>query len=135
MDLQTLALLLALLLAIWLLIRRRNAASADEPGPAPRVSKTRTAYHAVSIKFSDGACQAAKDLEGRRFLSSAAPKLPLPECSVLECNCRFAHHADRRSGKDRRSPFGPSGFGAGTGSYQQEQRQGRDRRKRRDEDR
>jgi hypothetical protein len=72
--------------------------------------------------------QGADDAPARRFLSSAAPKLPLPDCEVLDCSCRFVHHKDRRTGKDRRSPFGPSGFGGGTGNYEAEQRQGRDRR-------
>lgn len=134
MNLQVMALVLVLLLAIWLMVRLRKSASADEPRPAPRVRRSTTAYHAVSIKFSGTACKAAKEMEGRRFLSTAAPKLPLAECDVLECNCRFAHHADRRAGKDRRNPFGPSGFGSGTGKHEVEQRQGRDRRSNRDED-
>jgi hypothetical protein len=77
---------------------------------------------------------AAREIDGRRFLATAAPRLPLPDCNALECNCRFIHHEDRRSGKERRSPFGPGGFGGGTGSFKTEQRQGGDRRKRRDDD-
>ena len=68
------------------------------------------------------------DMSGRRFLATAAPKLPLPECNVLDCNCRFAHHEDRRTHKDRRSPFGPGGSGGATGSFSSEQRDGVDRR-------
>ena len=73
-------------------------------------------------------------MEGRRFLSTAAPLLPLPECEVLDCKCRFVHHKDRRASKDRRSPFGPSGFGGATGKHQQEQRHSTDRRTSDDED-
>lgn len=129
MNGPTLALILVLLLLAWLFVRRRQGTE-NKTGekPAQYASQKSTAYHAVSIKFTGNACKAARDLEGRRFLSSAAPRLPLPECDVLECNCRFAHHQDRRTGKDRRSPFAPSGFGGGSGRYEQEQRKGRDRR-------
>ena len=134
MNLPVMALILVFLLLIWLLLRRRQATPREETKPVTRVSETGGAYHAVSIKFSGKACEPAKALDGRRFLSSAAPKLPLPQCDVLECNCKFVHHKDRRTGKDRRSPFGPSGFGTGTGSYEAEQREGKDRRANKDED-
>ena len=129
MNLPQLALILVVLLLIWLFVRRRqgNANKTDEK-PFQSVSQESTAFHAVSIKFTSNACKAARDMEGRRFLSTAAPRLPLPNCDVLECNCRFAHHGDRRSGKDRRSPFGPGGFGGASGQYEQEQRAGKDRR-------
>jgi hypothetical protein len=128
MNTALMALLLVLLLAIWLFIRHRRATSSAQPGPAVPASSSNTAYHAVSIKFSSNACKSARDLEGRRFLATAAPRLPLPECEVLECTCRFVHHKDRRAIKDRRSPFGPSGFGGSTGRYEQELRDGKDRR-------
>ena len=135
MNLPVAGLVLVLLLLIWLFIRRRQEAEKKtEKKPAQRVSQKSTAFHAVSIKFASNACKAARDLEGRRFLSSAAPRLPLPECDVLECNCRFVHHKDRRTGKDRRSPFGPGGFGGTSGRYEQEQREGRDRRRSEDEE-
>ncbi len=135
MNLPLLGLLLVLLLLVWLYVRRRQeAANAAEEAPTRRVSQKSTAFHAVSIKFTSNACKPARDLEGRRFLSSAAPKLPLPECDVLECNCRFVHHKDRRTGKDRRSPFGSGGFAGGSGKYDQEQRGGRDRRASEDEE-
>lgn len=129
MGLNTLALILVVMLLIWLLVRRRRAQVSQQPDPAPsRVSRKSTEYHAVSIRFQSNACKAAREMEGRRFLSSAAPRLPLPDCDVLECNCRFIHHKDRRTGRDRRSPFGPGGIGASTGRYEQEQRAGKDRR-------
>jgi hypothetical protein len=133
MNLPTLALVLVLLLLIWLFIRRR-AANKDKSEPAAKTRSKKSAYHAVSIKFSGNACEAAREMEGRRFLSSAAPRIPLPDCDVLDCSCRFAHHQDRRSKQDRRSPFGPGGLGGSTGKYAQEQREGKDRRKSDDED-
>ncbi len=130
MSLGTLVIIVALLLLIWLLVRRRNASIArKEEAAAPRVSQESSEFHAVSIRFESNACKAAREMEGRRFLSTAAPRLPLPGCDVLECNCRFLHHKDRRTGRDRRSPFGPGGIGGGTGKFEQEQRQGHGRRK------
>lgn len=120
--------ILVVLLVIWLFVRRRNRMPPSQE--SERIEDTgSTAYHAVSIKFDANACEAAKALSGRRFLSSAAPRLPLPECNVLECRCRFAHHKDRRSGKDRRSPFAAAGYGGGTGSYEQERRESVGRRR------
>jgi hypothetical protein len=130
MSLNTLVVIVVLLLVIWLFVRRRNAAVASKTEPAtPRVSQESSEFHAVSIRFESNACKAAREMEGRRFLSTAAPRLPLPECDVLECSCRFLHHKDRRTGRDRRSPFGPGGVGGGTGKFEQEQREGHGRRK------
>ena len=127
MGLNTLVVILLLLLAIWWLMRKRRTALDDYAQPRSRPRKKTTPYHAVSIRFTNNACNAAKEMAGRRFLATAAPKLPLPGCDVFECNCRFVHHDDRRSGTDRRSPFSPAhGFG-GSGSH--EQRTGRDRRR------
>jgi len=135
MNLPLVALLFVLLLAIWLFVRSRQSSDSKDEQPTTRSSQANTAYHAVSIRFSSNACSAARDMEGRRFLSAAAPKLPLAGCEVLDCNCRFAHHKDRRAGKDRRSPYSPSGFGGGAGSDEEELRGGKDRRRRDDDDR
>jgi hypothetical protein len=134
MNLTLLALLLLLLVASWVFIRLRSSSTADQPKTTVRVKEDDTAYHAVSIKITGHACKPAEEMTGRRFLSTAAPKLPLPDCDVLDCNCRFVHHKDRRAGRDRRSAFGPGGFGGGTGRFDAEQRKGKDRRTREDED-
>lgn len=135
MNLPLVALLFVLLLAIWLFVRSRQSSDSKDEQPTTRSSQADTVYHAVSIRVSSNACSAARDMEGRRFLSAAAPKLPLPGCEVLDCNCRFAHHKDRRAGKDRRSPFSTSGFGGSAGSDEEELRGGKDRRRRDDDDR
>jgi hypothetical protein len=122
-------LILVLLIAIWWLVRKKSEGVRETPDSQPRTRSGNTQFHAVSIKHSGTVCQAAIALSGRRFLATAAPKLPLPECDVLECNCRFTHHDDRRSNKDRRSPFSPGGAAGSTGSFTQEQRDGTDRRK------
>ena len=124
---ETLIGIVVALLLVWLFLRRRG--KTDEPAEKPKDDPAKSAYHAVSIKFDNNACEAAKAMSGRRFLSSAAPRVPLPECNSLECNCRFAHHKDRRSSTDRRSPFAAAGFGGGTGSFEKERREKSDRRK------
>ena len=128
MQLMLLGIVLVLLI-VWLYLRQRKYA-AEANTPDNKTDSGKTAYHAVSIKFEANACDAAKAMTGRRFLASAAPRLPLPDCNVLECRCRFAHHDDRRSGQDRRSPFGARGYSpSGSGSFEQERRENRGRRK------
>lgn len=118
----------AVLLVVWLVVRRRR--QTEKPAePATSKDAGSTAYHAVSIRMdAQHACDAAKEMAGRRFLSNAAPRLPLPDCDALECRCRFAHHKDRRSGKDRRSPFVTAGYSSTSGAYKTERRERRDRR-------
>ena len=73
-----------------------------------------TSYHAVSIRCGRDACEAAKQLVGKCFLSKEAPPLPLPECTASNCHCQYAHHKDRREEEDRRSglrsPFAMEGW-------------------------
>jgi hypothetical protein len=126
----TMFLILAFLVAIWWLLKKRKEAAVEAPtSSVAQPTSGDSQFHAVSIKTSGPACKAAQEMSGRRFLATAAPRLPLPECDVLECNCRFSHHDDRRLNKDRRSPFTPGGIAGSTGSYSSEQRDGSDRRK------
>ena len=74
-----------------------------EPPSPPQVDRT---YHAVSIVAGPNACGAAHRFAGHRFLSRQAPPLPLPTCDAFNCQCRFRHHQDRRSGARRRSDIG-----------------------------
>lgn len=121
----------ALVAAIaWLIIRIRRGNEEIRAVSSPsskRIDET-SKFHAVSLKYSSSACDAAKAMTGRRFLSGAAPRLPLPDCDALECRCGFAHHDDRRSGEDRRSPFKPTIYAGGTGTLNVERRDRRDRR-------
>ena len=121
--------IVALLVAIWWLMRKRREGVADDTKTEVNRPTANTQFHAVSIKYPSSACEAAKNMSGRRFLATAAPKLPLADCNVLDCSCRFTHHKDRRASRDRRNPFGPGGTGGGTGSHDAEQRDGSDRRK------
>jgi hypothetical protein len=125
-TLSILAVIVAI--AVFVMVRRNKGTALERPPPErPLSSKTATAFHAVSIKLGPKSCAAAHEMSGKRFLSGAAPRIPLPECDVLECKCRFVHHKDRRAGDDRRSPFG-QGLGGATGTHLAEKRQREDRR-------
>lgn len=121
--------ILLILTIAWLIIRIRRDPSAAAKKTDDSGTKARGAYHAVAIKYSENACDAAKAMTGRRFLASAAPRLPLPECNYADCRCQFAHYDDRRTARDRRSPFAPAGPSGNSGSYQKDRRQNGDRRK------
>lgn len=126
MDLPILVLILALLLAIaWLMRKRAESADSGSRTNLRRKGGT-TEFHSVSIRLSKNACAAAEDLSGRRFLATAAPPLPLPGCDAAECNCRFVQHQDRRQGSDRRNPFSPGVIGSS--ASQSDLRDGTDRR-------
>ena len=131
MDVFLSVIAVVFLLGVLYVLRKKKPSSGKRPDADRPASSGDTTFHAVSIVYAQGACKAAFQLEGRRFLSSAAPRLPLPDCDVLECKCRFAHHDDRRKGDDRRNPYMQTfgGVGSGTGQHAEEQRQQSDRRK------
>lgn len=130
---KELLLVLALLLSIaWLILRIRRGKAEEREDSAIKQVEITSAFHAVSLKYSSNACDAAKAMTGRRFLASAAPRLPLPGCDALECRCGFDHHEDRRSGGDRRNPFSSIHYGGGTGTLKVERRSKKDRRVRAD---
>ena len=131
MDPVLLAFALPLLVIAWWYVRMRQKSSAAESEAVRLSTANISAYHAVSIKFSESACGAAKAIAGHRFLSTQAPGLPLPDCDAANCNCHFAHHKDRRARKGRRSPFASPMSTDGTGSFEKERR---DKKDRRDED-
>lgn len=91
----------------WFL-RKRIDAQVRNSGRPMEHRRLVNPYHAVSIETGAKACKAARAIEGHRFLASAAPKLPLRECSLATCQCKYVHHNDRRSQRDRRvQPHNP----------------------------
>ncbi len=42
-------------------------------------------------------CKAVEALAGRRLLADEAPQLPLPDCDLATCECRFQQYSDRRT--------------------------------------
>jgi hypothetical protein len=54
-------------------------------------------WHAVSVVPGTTCCSGARELAGKRYLSSEAPPaLPLKGCPMIACTCRYRHHDDRR---------------------------------------
>jgi hypothetical protein len=120
--------LLVLAVAVFVIYRgRRSGAKGAKSKPVDLLATT-SKFHAVSIRTGLIACDAARALHGERFLSEAAPLIPLKGCDVDSCQCKFVHHADRRSGEERRSPY-PSSLTRDTGVFRQEQRGANDRRR------
>ena len=96
---------MVILILVVILVKWRGSSGNRRPEERRKpASHQSTQFHAVSLKLARNACDAARAMEGRRFLSNAAPRIPLPDCDAAECNCRFVHHKDRRSGEDRRDP-------------------------------
>jgi hypothetical protein len=119
--------------ALGMFDRAKPAATAkparpDKPDkPEKPVAKPSQAYHAVSIQPGNPCCQRARALQGQRFLSRDAPRLPLKNCSRETCTCHYQHYDDRRGGPRRAREIGV----AMDGWHEAEQRaeQGRGRRK------
>ena len=126
----TIGLILTVILIALIVLSRRNTSSTDRRRPTPQrhnLAKTGSQFHAVSIRFADNACEAAKAIEDKRILSAEAPRLPLPDCDVLQCKCRFIHHQDRRRAEDRRGQH-PQNLLGTTGGYSGKERRYRERR-------
>lgn len=121
------ALVLLIIIAAAALRRQRSPARSVTSWPSDPPADGSGRFHAVSIRFGANPCSKARQLHGQRFLSAAAPRLPVDGCDAADCDCRFVHHADRRAGDDRRSPF-QSGFGGSALRVEENRRARPDRR-------
>lgn len=103
---QTVIVLGGLLLVILLLARFFPSENERETNGVRdrRVDyRKSSAFHAVSIRPSGESCAPIHAMKMHRFLSEEAPGLPLESCCAPECQCKYVHHADRRSdARDRR---------------------------------
>ena len=118
-KMNTVYIIVVLLVVIYLIaVRRKN--SNGSPGtlgfnggnlqqkPRRNSPVPRKPYRATSIVHDDHACGAVKAIGSKRFLDTdrVIPALPLSDCDVAQCNCKYAHHEDRRkSHEDRRNPI------------------------------
>jgi hypothetical protein len=119
--------IVAIAIVVLRLKRGGTQPDARSKNKAVDLLATTSKFHAVSIRPGLIACETAIAMQGQRFLSDAAPLLPLKGCNQPHCQCKFAHHNDRRTGDERRSPY-PSALSRDTGIYRQEQRNSGDRR-------
>lgn len=75
--------------------------------PGSKGSRRTDKFPGVSIYTAPNCCHAAESIRKFRYLPEDAPALPLSSCTLKVCNCRYVHHADRRSGTwDRRKLIG-----------------------------
>jgi hypothetical protein len=88
-------------LSNWFL-RKKIDAQVRSSGRPMEHRRVVNPYHAVSIEPGSKACAEACKHSGERFLASSAPMLPLCGCTAATCQCRYTHHNDRRSARDRR---------------------------------
>ena len=62
-------------------------------------------YRAVAIYHGATCCRSAAALDGKRFLATNAPKLPLANCSSPGlCQCEYRTLHDRRADFQPRPP-------------------------------
>lgn len=82
--------------AYWFLARRGVARASPV-----RKTRPRAQFSSAEIRLRRNACEPARALQGRRFLSTEAPALPLPDCSAPRCSCSFIKLSDRRTERRR----------------------------------
>ena len=58
------------------------------------------------IPGNAGACLAARELAGKRFLAKKVPMIPLRDCNYPNCHCSYRRHLDRRQLTRRASDLG-----------------------------
>lgn len=71
------------------------------------ISTMTNLFHGIAVEPGDGACQAVRSIEGHRYLSDDAPRLPLDGCQcVQDCHCVYRHYSDRRTEVRRDADMG-----------------------------
>jgi hypothetical protein len=85
------------------LFRSRSNVKSKVRGDTVRHHVVSNPFHAVSVQSPRNTCDAARELGGKRFLATEAPRLPLQNCTAATCTCRYTHHDDRRAGPRRAS--------------------------------
>jgi len=103
----------AILIIALLLLIARMSATRKPPSRAGKIAsrtaraeKSTARWRAVRISPGLICCDAVSELRGQVFLSRLSPSLPLDECTVADCRCRYVHLQDRRNGGDRRVVLG-----------------------------
>lgn len=72
--------------------KRKTEGKRDPLGPRGNI------FHGIAIEPGNRACEAVRQLAGKRYLSEEAPRLPLDECQCVHgCRCVYRHFSDRRT--------------------------------------
>ncbi len=121
MSLWLLVLCFFVAMAFWWSRKRVTAQS------LPSANDISSRYRCVSIKPRGDACASAMSFGEQRFLTAAAPRLPLANCDARVCQCRYAHFNDRREEERRYSHAMKRGFNQAPDN--REHRSGGDRRR------
>jgi hypothetical protein len=96
--------------------RTKHLFSLSLPLKSSTTDASEEPFHAVEIHLRRSACDAARQVSGRRYLSAEAPLLPLADCDQPTlCSCRYRHYSDRRDGPRRDAEVGLPGKGAKRG--------------------
>ena len=98
--------LVCLATAYWFLRSNKKSKHDTHRHKKPQLSQgPHNPYRAASICPGSCACTEATAMGDQRFLLEQMPQMPLRECNVAKCECRYVRHEDRRVRDDRRSPF------------------------------
>ena len=81
----------------------KKTSSVQNANPPPK-----NPYRAISIVSRENSCAAVKAVGAKRFLVEGGdvPQLPLSDCDVVKCSCKYAHHEDRRDDAGERRAMG-----------------------------
>ena len=86
-------------------LRGKSASQASTGVSQPQATKP--SYSGIEIKMASGeCCQAARELQGQRFLEHEVPMLPLNGCDAVECRCAYERFDERRTDVRRLSDVG-----------------------------
>ena len=86
-------------------LRGKSGSPASTGSRPPQATKQ--SYSGVQINMvAEECCQAARELQGQRFLDHEVPMLPLNGCDAVECRCAYERFDDRRTDVRRLSDVG-----------------------------
>ncbi len=98
------AIIVSLAVVYWVAKTRKRPSAQTLAANTKRRQQSRSAaFHAVSVRPGGCGCEAVNALYGERYLTrDDVPNLPLAECTLVKCTCRYVHHEDRRSRQGNR---------------------------------
>lgn len=80
-----------------LAILRRDSSRKDDGTETEKTLPTSRFRGVEIVADPETCCGAVSRLSGKRMLSHEVPKLPLDECTAVECRCTYQLFDDRRT--------------------------------------